>query len=226
MTPMRRWPASERPRERMLACGPEGMTDAELLALVVGTSSRGSGGVLQTCRELLVRFGGLAGLARCPPTELTQVPGIGRARACAVAAAVELARRLEGSELEPGAPIRCAADVYRRLRPRLARRGHEVFLVLALDAKHRVAAVRQVAQGSATSVEVHPREVFAPLVREAAAAVIVAHNHPSGDPEPSAQDEQLTARLKRAGEVLGIPLLDHVIVGASRFVSLSERGLI
>jgi len=208
----------------MLAHGPEGLSDAELLCLVVGSSSRGSGGALQTCRELLTRFGGLGGLGRCPPRELMQIRGIGPARACALAAALELSRRLESTVLERGEPITCAAEVHRRLRPRLMHRDHEVFLVLALDARHRVIGVRQVAQGSATSVEVHPREVFGPLVREAAAAVIVAHNHPSGDPEPSEHDRQLTDRLRRAGELLGIPLLDHVVIGAAGYVSLAERG--
>jgi len=208
----------------MLVQGPASMTDAELLSLIIGSSSRGAGGVVETCRQLLLRFGGLDGLARSHPGELMQVTGIGCARACAVAAAAELGRRLQSLSLLRGDPISCAEDVYRRLRPRLASLSQETFWVLALDARHRVLSVRQVAQGGATSVEVHPREVFVPLVRESAAAVIVAHNHPSGDPEPSTQDEELTDRLRRAGEVLGIPLLDHIVVGASTYVSLASRG--
>ena len=211
----------------MLDQGPDVLTDAELLSLIVGASSRGSGGVLQTCRQLLMHFGGLEGLGRCGPGELMQIPGIGRARACAIVAISVLARRLEqGSPVARSEPIGCAEDVVRRLKPRLSCLPQEVFLVLALDAKHRVQAARQVAQGSVTSVEVHPREVFGPLVREAAAAVIVAHNHPSGDPEPSSHDTILTQRLKRAGDIMGIPLLDHIIIGTNGYVSFAERGIL
>ena len=223
---MTQWPASERPRERLLGQGPTGMTDAELLALVLGTSSRGAGGVLQTSRDLISRFHGLDGLGRCQPGELMSVPGIGEARACAVTAIMELARRVEGRCLRRGDPIQCAEDAYRRLKAGLALLSQEVFAVLALDGKHRVLCSRRVAQGSATSVEVHPREVFGPLIREGAAAAIVAHNHPSGDPEPSAEDRVLTSRLARAGELLGIPLLDHLVVGAGGYVSMAERGLL
>jgi DNA repair protein RadC len=226
MTPMIQWPAHERPRERLLSGGGEGMTEAELLALVLGTSSRGSGGVLETSRDLLSRFDGLAGLARCRPGELTRVPGIGEARACAVVAVMELARRLRGRQLRRGDPIACADDAYQRVKPRLAMLSQEVFLVLALDARHRVLSMGQVAKGSATSVEVHPREVFAVLVREGAAAGIVAHNHPSGDPRHSEQDRCLTRRLSQAGELMGIPLLDHIIVGDRGYVSMAEKGLL
>ncbi len=226
MSLVHEWPASERPRERLLAWGPEGLTDAELLALVVGASARGCGGVVQTCRDILARCNGLSGLARSSPGELMQVQGIGTARACAIAATVELCRRLEGDALRRGDAVTCAAEVHRRLRPRLSVLVQETFWVLALDAKNRVLALRQVAQGSATQVEVHPREVFGPAVREGAAAIIVAHNHPSGDPEPSEQDRTLTTRLKRSSEILGIPLLDHVIVAGATFVSLADRGLL
>jgi len=210
----------------MLGQGPEVMTDAELLALVLGNSIRGSGGVLQTARDLLSRFGGLQGLGRSTPGELMGVKGIGAARACALAAVMELARRLEGRYLQRGDPIACAEDAYERIKSRLAMLNQEVFMVLALDVRNRVLLLRQVAQGSATSVEVHPREVFNPLVREGAAACILAHNHPSGDPQVSEQDQQLTRRLQQAGDLLGIPVLDHIVVGQGSYVSLAERGLI
>lgn len=210
----------------MLGRGAQGLTDAELLALVLGTTGRGSGGVMQTCRGLLERFGGLDGLGRSRPGALMQVPGIGRARACALAAVIELARRLEGAGGRSGGAISCSADAYRAIKARLALLDHERFLTLALDAKHQVLAIEQVAQGSVTSVDVHPREVFAASIRQAAVAVIVAHNHPSGDPEPSRNDLQLTARLRQGGEILGIPLLDHLIVGQGRYVSLADRGLL
>jgi len=202
------------------------MTDAELLALVLGTSSRGVGGVLQTSRHLISRFNGLVGLGRCQPGELMAVPGIGEARACAVTAVMELARRVEGAYLQRGDPIHRAEDAYVRFKASLSLLSQEVFAVLALDGKHRVLGLKQVAQGTATSVEVHPREVFGALIREGAAAAIVAHNHPSGDPEPSDEDRVLTARLGQAGELLGIPVLDHLVVGAGGYVSMAERGLL
>ena len=224
MSELDHWPAAERPRERILCSGPEVMTDSELLALVLGSSSRGSGGVLQTARRVLVDLGGLEGLGNCGPGELMQVPGIGEARASALCAATELARRLGSSALLRGDAIRCAEDAYLRVRSRLSMLRQEVFIALALDGRHRVLALRRVAQGSATCVEVHPREVFGPAVRAGAAAAIVAHNHPSGDPEPSGEDLDLTLRLQRAGDLMGIPLLDHLVVGAGGYVSLAERG--
>lgn len=206
--------------------GPGALSDAELLALVVGTSSRTSGGVLQTCRSLLVRLDGIGGMARCQPGELMSQPGIGEARACALLAVVELCRRLGSVLPRRGDPLLCSEDAYQRVKPLLCLKDQETFVALVLDAKHRLITLRQVALGSATSVEVHPREVFGPSVREAAAAVIVAHNHPSGDPEPSEEDRQLTLRLLKAGELLGIRLIDHLIVGGAGYVSLADRGFL
>ncbi len=220
MTPVHRWPASERPRERLLAQGPEGMSDGELLALVLGCGS------LEAARALLAELGGLRGLARARPGELMRVPGIGAARACALAASVELARRLESVALLRGDPIGCAEDVHRALRRRVAAVEQETFWLIALDGRHRVLALRQVAQGGATSVEVHPRQVFDVVLREGASALVVAHNHPSGDPEPSAQDRELTNRLRQGAELLGLRLLDHVVTASGGFVSLAARGLL
>jgi len=222
---IKHWPISEQPRERMLGLGPSGLTDGELLALVLGASSPGAGGVLQTARALLDRFGGLRGVARHQPSALMQVPGIGQARACAVGAILELARRIE-TDTPAGQSVRSSRDAYRLVRPRLLLLEHEVFVVLALDTRHRALGVHQVAQGSATSVEVHPREVFAPVMQQAATALIVAHNHPSGDPEPSLDDRHLTRRLMQASEIMGIPILDHLVVGYGGFVSMADRGLI
>lgn len=209
-----------------MGLGSAGLTDGELLALVLGGGSGGgaSGPLLEISRGLLARFGGLRGLARSHPRELTEVPGIGAVRACAVAAVVELARRIEAGAQLRGEAVSSSADAYRLVRPHLALMDQEIFVVLALDARHRALALHRVAQGSATSVEVHPREVFLPAVREGAAAVVVAHNHPSGDPEPSPQDHQLTHRLKQASEIMCIPLLDHLVVGAGAYVSLADRG--
>jgi DNA repair protein RadC len=223
---IKEWPDTEKPRERLLTRGPKGLTDGELLALVLGASRREGGGVLGTSRELLAHFGGLRGVMRSHPGALMKVPGIGQARACALVAVMELARRLEDAAAVRGRPVCSSRDAYDMVRSRLVLLDHEVFVALTLDAKHRVLGIHKVAQGSATSVEVHPREVYASVVREAGAAVIVAHNHPSGDPDPSAEDCDLTDRLVQAGNILGIPLLDHLVVGAGRFVSMADRGLL
>lgn len=225
-TSLRSWPPSERPRERLLAHGPAGLTTAELLALILGSGSA-EGNALVLCRRLLSRYDGLAGLARAGAGELQGLSGIGRARACALVALGELSRRLAADVArDRGASLTRSAEVYRWLLPRMSGLRQEVFYALALDARNRVRALVQVAQGTATSVEVHPREVFGPLVREGAAATILAHNHPSGDAEPSLEDERLTARLAEAGALLGIPVLDHLVIGDGVYVSLADRGLL
>lgn len=224
LSTLRQWPPSERPRERLLAGGAAGLSDAELLALIVGGAARGSGGVVATCRDLLVRVGGLEGLGRCGVAELQQVRGLGPARACALVALGELSRRLRARLPRRGDALTRSEAVFHCVAPRLIGLRHEIFVVLALDAKNRLISLTQIAQGSVTGVEVHPREVFAPLLREQAVAGIVAHNHPSGDPEPSGADRQLTDRLAHGGRLLGIPLLDHLVVGDGCFVSFADRG--
>jgi DNA repair protein RadC len=213
----------DRPRERLLAYGSDRMTTTELLALLLGTGIRGRS-ALAMANQLIATVGGLARLAQAAPRELIAIPGIGAAQATRIAAAFQLSRRaLEGAMA--AAPVVCsAADVYERLRPRLVGLDQEVFMVLALDSRHAVTDEIEVARGCVTHVEVHPREVFRPLIRQAAAAAVVAHNHPSGDPEPSIEDEALTYRLRAVGEIVGIPILDHVIIGASGYVSMADRG--
>jgi DNA repair protein RadC len=219
------WPASERPRERLLARGVAGLSDAEVLALVLGAGSRSSGGAVDTGRAVLRRFESLPRLQRCTAGELMRLPGIGEARACALVAAMELGRRAQAPPSR-GDPVTRSDQVHALIRGRMSGLRQEVFLVLGLDARNRVVLEEQVAQGSATTVDVHPREVFAPLVREGAAAAIAVHNHPSGDPEPSDDDQRLTDRLCRAGEIIGVPLLDHVVVGQGAYVSFADRGLL
>lgn len=211
---------SERPRERLLVHGGEPLSTEELIALVLGTGTRGRSAV-EVARALLGHAGGLVDLSRASPRELAAVPGVGVARAARLVAAFHLGRRALAT---PGlAPVlRQAADVFRHLQPRLRGMVQEVFWVLALDARNNVITEIEVARGSLTAVDVHPREVFRPLVRQAAAAAVVAHNHPSGNPQPSEDDLYLTRRLRRAGDLLGIPILDHVVIGAEGYVSLAE----
>jgi len=213
-------PAYERPRERLFQHGGDPLSIEELIALVLGTGSRGKSAV-EVARSLLQEAGGLVDLSRANPRELAQVRGIGSARAARLVAAFQLGRRALSFPSER-AVLREPADVYRHLRPRLQGMTQEVFLVLVLDARNGVVDEIEVARGTLTGVEVHPREVFRPLVRQAAAAAIVAHNHPSGDSQPSPDDIALTRRLQLAGELLGIPILDHIVIGRDDFTSVAE----
>jgi DNA repair protein RadC len=210
------------PRERLLEAGPEALSDRELLALLLctGTSGRSAEGLADD----LLAAGGLAALATSSEGELQGRPGIGPAKAATLLAALELGRRLAARRLQEGDRFSGPEDVARHFFPRLRDAPCEQFHAVLLDGRHRVKRVVLVSQGTLTASLVHPREVFRPALREAAAALVVVHNHPSGDPTPSQEDRQVTERLQRAGELLGIPLLDHVVVAEQGFVSLREKG--
>ncbi|RMG21712.1 MAG: DNA repair protein RadC [Deltaproteobacteria bacterium] len=209
-----------RPRERLAAEGAAPLSDRDLLALVLGPG----GG--PPARALLEAFDDLHGIARAGLRDLERVRGVGRARASALCAAFELGRRHTERMRARGPRLRSAQDVHDRLAPRLRHHAKEVFLVLLLDTRHRVLAQRKIAEGGLTACAIHPREVFEPAIREGAASILFVHNHPSGDPTPSAEDLALTRRLVLVGEALGIPALDHVILGDGTFVSLAEAGLL
>ena len=217
------WPIEERPRERLLEVGPSALGDSELLALVLGTGVRGRS-ALELARNLLVEAGGTAGLARMSVAGLSRMAGLGVARAAAVVAALELGRRLAETRLANGASFRTSGDVFAHFRARMGALRKEIFCVVLLDAKHRKLRDVKISEGSLTSSIVHPREVFEPAVRESAAAIVLVHNHPSGDPAPSAEDVEITRRLREVGEILGIRVLDHVIVGADRHFSFVDSG--
>jgi DNA repair protein RadC len=212
-----------RPRERLLACGAAQLSDQELLAIVLGSGTAGRS-VIDVANSLLAATAGLSGVAQASIEELRAQRGIGIARASLLQAAMELGRRAVGERPRPGRRLASASDVWSHLRARLAMSEVEEFWALALDVRHRIQSERCLARGSLTGVEVHPRDVFRPLIRSAAAAVIFCHNHPSGDPTPSRQDLELTARLREVGELCGIAVLDHVVVGWEGFASLAERG--
>jgi len=212
----------DRPRERLLSWGGERVSDLDLIAILLGTGRPGRSAP-DLALDLLRATGGLGALARASPRELATVSGIGDARAARLAAAFHLGRRaLEHVALrEPS--VGNADDVYRRLRPRLAGMTQEICLLLALDARNAVLGELEIARGWLNGVDVHPREVFRPLVRMAAAAAVIVHNHPSGALEPSDADVELTRRLRAAGDVIGIPLLDHVIIADTGYRSLAEH---
>jgi DNA repair protein RadC len=212
---------SERPRERLLGPGADAMRDVELLAVVLGTGTRGRD-VLSVAAAILERFGELRRVAVAGVAELAAVPGVGRAKACRVKAALALATRLGQQPFQRGEPVGGPADVHARVGARLRALDREVFVVLALDVKNRVLAERRVAEGGACSVQLLPRDLFAQVVREAAAGMICVHNHPSGDPRPSAADEDMTRRLRAAGELMGVAVVDHVIVGYASYYSFAD----
>lgn len=214
----------DRPRERLESLGPEALSDAELVALLLRTGTRGRD-ALALARELLERHGGLQQLARAGAPG-RGLPGLGPAKSAALRACVELGRRLAARRLGPGDALRSPADVHRHLHPHLRHVRQERFAVLLLDGRHRLIRQETVSQGTLTASLVHPREVFRPALREAAAALILVHNHPSGDPTPSPEDREVTRRLARAGELLGVRVLDHVIVAERGYCSLREEGLL
>jgi DNA repair protein RadC len=217
-------PQDQRPRERLLASGHEALSDAELIATLLGTGIRGATAI-DLARELLANYGDLSTLQRAEPADLANRRGLGTAKACALVAALELGRRAQRPRSDRPR-MKTAADVNALLAPRIAHLAHEVFVALCLDAKNRVLREARIADGGLASVTVLPREAFAPALREGATAVVFAHNHPSGDPEPSNDDLRLTRTLWEAGRVLSVPVLDHVVVGDGRFVSLSDRGFL
>lgn len=213
----------ERPRERLQRVGAEALADAELVALVLRTGGR-DGDSLNAAHLLLARLGGLRPLAHASTRELCGATGIGPAKAASLHAALELGRRVAAHTLRPGDAVRAPADLYRHFAARLRDARHEQFLVVLLDGRHRVLRTETVSRGTLTASLVHPREVFRPAIREAAAAIALVHNHPSGDPTPSREDREITARLARAGELLGIRIVDHVVVAEGGYHSLREDG--
>jgi DNA repair protein RadC len=211
---------SEMPRERLWRFGVPALGDAELIALVLGTGIRDRP-VLEVAADLVRALGGVAMLSRSSPRELAQFPGIGPARAARLSATFELGRRAVEIAHHRRA-LACAADVYRSIAPRLAGVSQELFFVIGVDVRNGLLDVVEVGRGSVAHVEVHPREVFRPLIRMAAAGGVLVHNHPSGDPTPSALDCELTRRMREVGRVLGIPIIDHVVIGDRTFRSMAE----
>jgi DNA repair protein RadC len=173
---------------------------------------------------LISRFGSLRGLDHASLQALCACHGIGPAKAAQIKAALELARRINVEPLRRGQPLRSSGDVYRHYQGRLSSLHRETVYVVLLDARNRILGEAKVSEGSLSAAVVHPRDVFRPVIEESAAALILVHNHPSGDPTPSAEDVTITERLRAAGEVMGIKVLDHVIIGDGCYTSLLERG--
>lgn len=209
------------PRDRLLRGQGDSLADEEVLALALGRSGRPP-----ELEGLLEAHGPLRRLSTRSARELQTVRGIGRAQAARLVAIFALARRLVGARMEPGALFVSPRQIFEHYHGVLRDRKKELFLVVLLDARHRVLRDEVVSEGSLTSSIVHPREVFVPAVRESAGAVVLVHNHPSGDPQPSEEDVAVTRRLLHCSELLGIRVLDHVIVGDGVYASFKEAGLL
>ncbi|HET7265764.1 MAG TPA: DNA repair protein RadC [bacterium] len=218
-------PDELRPRERLLRHGADALSAAELVAVLLRTGSPTRSAV-DVAADLIGRHGSLARLAAAGVRELRDVDGVGEVKALNLLAAFELGRRLGTLPARQRPRIEGPADAARLVMGRLRFAEAERFLVLLLNTRHEVLDTVEVTRGGLASSPVHPREVFKPAVREGAAAVILVHNHPSGDPAPSRADLAVTARLCRAATVMGIPVLDHMIIGDGRWVSLRERGVV
>ena len=222
---MARWPAGERPRERLLAQGPAALSDAELIALFLGTGVRGKS-ALDVARDLLARFGRVSRVLSAAQDELGEVPGVGPARSTRIAAVTELARRALSEEMRARDSLASPAAVRGYLRLHMQDLAHECFYCVFLDAQNRVIAAEQLFRGTLTQTSVYPREVVKAALAQNAAGVIFAHNHPSGVAEPSPADELLTSSLKQALALVDIRTLDHFVVAGHRVVSFAERGLL
>jgi DNA repair protein RadC len=216
------WPAAERPRERLLAQGAAALSDAELLAVMLRTGLPGKSAV-ELGRELLARFKGVSGLFGA---DLAGVKGLGPAKRAQFEAAIELARRSLKDKLRAGNALTSPGSVRDYLRLAIAEREHEVFVCLWLDAQHRVVECQEVFRGTLTQTSVYPREIVKAALKANAAAVIFAHNHPSGAAQPSQADELLTRNLKDALALVDVKVLDHFVVAGNQAISFAERGLL
>ncbi len=211
------------PRERLRRLGSSSLSDAELVALLLRTGCGGRD-ALEVARDLLARCGGLRGLVGAVEPEFAAVRGLGPAKIASLEAAIEIGRRLTHERVPKRVAIADPRDVHRHFYSRLRDRRQETFFALLLDSRHRIMKEVVVSQGTLTASLVHPREVFRAAVREAAAAIVLVHNHPSGDPHPSTEDRAVTERLMRAGTLMGIRIIDHVIVAEQGYFSFSESG--
>lgn len=219
------WPAGERPREKLLARGAQQLSDAELVAIFLRTGVRGLSAV-DLARQQLQRFGSLTALTCAPQTEFCAAAGLGPAKYAQLQAALEIARRGLRERLQAGPVLSAPQSVRDYLRLCLRGRPHEVFMTLFLDAQHRVIAAEELFRGTLTQTSVYPREVVKQALQYNAAAVIFAHNHPSGVAEPSRADEALTQALKQALALVDVRVLDHFVVAADSALSFAERGIL
>ena len=223
---IRELPHGERPRERLKAHGARALSSPELLAILLGSGSQGNSAMRIGHEILASGHGSLRRLSSQPVAALTSLKGVGNARAVAIHAALELGRRMASEEREDGIPVRGPRDIHEIFGQRLQDLPVEEFHVAVLDSQHRLERDITVTRGLLNSSLVHPREVFREAIAENAAAIILVHNHPSGDPTPSPDDRITTEQLVQAGRLLDIPVQDHIIIGRGRYLSFAEAGLL
>ena len=218
-------PRAERPRERLQKFGPEALSAQELLALVIGRGIPKKS-VMNIAQELLAKFGNIKAISQATIEELSQIRGIGLAKAAQIKACFELGRR---EELEPELKdfdIKNPESVVKAIRASIKDKAKEHFKLILLNPRNKITGISTISVGTLNASLVHPREVFKDAIVHSAASVVLAHNHPSGDPEPSEDDLKITKKLVESGEILGIEVIDHIIIGKNNFSSLKERGLI
>ncbi len=220
-------PQDERPREKMLVRGAQALSDAELLAILLRTGTKDDSAV-GLAQRLLKKYEatGLAAFAALTPQEMGKMKGIGPAKAVTIAAAIELGKRINSMAGIERPVIKSPRDAADLTMARLRHETKEHFMVLLLSTKHHVLAMPVISVGTLNASLVHPRELFREAINYSAASVILVHNHPSGDPSPSQEDITLTRKMVKAGELLDIAVLDHIIIGDNRYVSLKEKGII
>ncbi len=224
---IKNWPEDERPREKLVRRGAESLTDAELLALVLRTGdAAGKQSAIDLGRVILKEFGDLRTLAGATVSEICRMRGTGPAKAASLKAALELANRFHSRRFESLERFTTPAQVFEHFHHEFRDRRKEYFLALLLDGKNRIMKRVQISEGSLNQSLVHPREVFNPAVRESAAAIILVHNHPTGDPTPSREDIDITRRLSEAGNLMGVKVLDHIIIGDGRYHSFADQGML
>lgn len=224
---MTKWPKRDRPRERLRKHGPAALSDSEVLALLLGTGS-GQENALEVARGILVQGGGLEVLARLGLAELMRIAGVGEAKASRIMAGVELGFRIveQAEKMQISCCFESSADIYELYKTRLALLREERFMVVGLNSRNQPVHEVVVAQGSVNECRVAPASVFRPMIVEAAARAVLLHNHPSGDPTPSPHDVALTRRLVTVGRAVGIPILDHIVIGRNAYSSMRDLGLL
>jgi DNA repair protein RadC len=224
-----KWPLGERPREKLLSLGADRLSTCELLAILLqtGQGSRGSTfSAVDLAQEILIKYGDLKGLAGTIPAELMDLKGIGKAKASKLAAALELGKRSNAESNGQNSSFKCSEEVASYYTPLLRDLKKEQFRLILLDMKNRIIKEELISQGSLNSSVVHPREVINPAIRNSAASVIFIHNHPSGDPEPSLDDIQITQRLCKSFKIVGINVLDHIIIGYRDYFSFKQKQML
>lgn len=223
---MRQLPQHERPREKLLRVGKESLSTAEILAILIGSGTKEKSALELAIELMTVDSRGIGFLAECRPEELSCIKGIGPAKACELLAAVELGKRLAGRNVSENPAITSASDIAELFMERMRYYKKEHFVSLLINAKGEIIEENKVSVGDLCSSTTHPREVFVDAVRRSAGSVVFIHNHPSGDPTPSEADISTTKRLMQAGQLLGIPVLDHIVIGDGEYISMKAKGYI